>query len=82
MLLKCWEYVCRLKLRRLAKRCRRSSRHTAAQERDAYVGGMDLTTYDVFKTWLTEQKVADVVILQELHWRCGKEETQWPMLAG
>ncbi|CAE7244306.1 unnamed protein product, partial [Symbiodinium sp. KB8] len=36
----------------------------AAAERDAYVGGMDLTTYDVFKTWLTEQKVADVVILQ------------------
>ncbi|CAE7204909.1 unnamed protein product [Symbiodinium sp. CCMP2456] len=43
------------------------------------IGGLDPTAFDVFKAWLTEQKITDVMIVQELHWGCGREDTQWTM---
>ena len=46
------------------------------------VGGLDQTAYDVFKTWLGEQKQADVVVVQELHFGCGREDAQWCMDSG
>ena len=36
------------------------------------VGGLSAELYDILVTWLHEQRVADVVILQETHWGLGK----------
>ena len=43
------------------------------------IGGL---SFDVFEDWLATQKDADVIILQELHHGCGKQDTQWIMKCG
>ena len=41
------------------------------------VGGMSADLYDIFVTWLHEQYVADIVVVQETHWGLGRTEGQW-----
>ena len=40
-------------------------------------GGMSADLYDIFVTWLHEQNVADIVVVQETHWGLGRTEGQW-----
>ena len=46
------------------------------------VGGLDQTAYDIFKKWLSELCLADIVVVQELHFGCGHEDAQWCMDSG
>ena len=41
------------------------------------VGGITSEVYDHLQQWLLQKCNDDIVILQELHWGCGKHETQW-----
>ena len=41
------------------------------------VGGLSAELYDILVTWLHEQAVGDVVVLQEMHWGLGKIDGQW-----
>ena len=41
------------------------------------IGGICATTYDVFCEWLLKQGKADIIVLQELHHGCGKQENRW-----
>ena len=41
------------------------------------VGGLTAELYNILVTWLHEQRVADVVVLQETHWGLGKQDGQW-----
>ena len=59
---------------RIGTRCLRSISYS--------FGGLDPASMDIFTASLAEQQLADVVILQETHWGCGKEDTQWIMESG
>ena len=41
------------------------------------VGGVTSEVYDHLQQWLLQKCQDDIVILQELHWGCGKHESQW-----
>ena len=41
------------------------------------VGGVTSSVYDVIHHWLTTSCTDDIVILQELHWGCGKADSSW-----
>ena len=41
------------------------------------VGGVTSEVYDVLHRWLTTRCTDDIVVLQELHWGCGKQDTEW-----
>ena len=41
------------------------------------LGGMSAELYDIFVTWLHQQKVADVVVVTETHWGLGRSDGQW-----
>ena len=41
------------------------------------VGGVTSSVYDVIHHWLTTSCSDDIVILQELHWGCGKTDSTW-----
>ena len=41
------------------------------------IGGMATDSYDAFASWLQEQTHAQVVVLQEIHWGLGKEDTSF-----
>ena len=46
------------------------------------MGGLDPVSLDVFRNWLSTQQHADIVMLQGLHWGCGREDTQWMLDSG
>ena len=39
------------------------------------IGGISTDSYDAFANWLQDQTQAQVVVLQEIHWGLGKEDT-------
>ena len=41
------------------------------------VGGMTMTVYDTLRCWLQNNQEVDVLLLQEIHWSLGREETSW-----
>ena len=41
------------------------------------VGGMTMTVYDTLRRWLHNNQEVDVLLLQEIHWSLGREETSW-----
>ena len=41
------------------------------------VGGVTSEVYDHLHHWLLHQCTDDIVILQELHWGCGRHEAHW-----
>ncbi|CAE7035064.1 unnamed protein product [Symbiodinium sp. CCMP2592] len=41
------------------------------------MGGLDPASYDVFCDWLQQQRDTDIILAQELHWGCGKDEASW-----
>ena len=55
--------------------------HSACTERiriiSYNIGGMSTDSYDVCANWLQTQQLADVVILQEIHWGLGKEHSRF-----
>ena len=42
----------------------------------------DVVGPPMLKTWLSEQCLADIVVVQELHFGCGREDAQWCMDSG
>ena len=47
------------------------------QVRSYNVGGVTSSVYDVIHHWLTTTCTEDIVILQELHWGCGRTDSSW-----
>ena len=47
------------------------------QVRSYNVGGVTSSVYDVIHHWLTTSCTDDIVILQELHWGCGRTDNSW-----
>ena len=41
------------------------------------IGGISGEAYAVFCEWLERQVEADIDLVQELHWGCGKDEGTW-----
>ena len=41
------------------------------------LGGMTMTAYDTLRRWLHNNQEVDVLLLQEIHWSLGREETSW-----
>ena len=41
------------------------------------IGGISGEAYAVFCEWLERQVEADIILVQELHWGCGKDEGTW-----
>ena len=39
-------------------------------------------SYDYLYDWLLHKSTEDVIILQELHWGCGREEVPGPFRVG
>ena len=49
--------------------------HTRLSFMSYNIGGMGTDCYDAFANWLQNQTHAMVVVLQEIHWGLGKEDT-------
>ena len=45
--------------------------------RNYNVGGVTTDVYALLHRWLTRDCTDDVVILQELHWGCGRQDGNW-----
>ena len=41
------------------------------------VGGDTSDVYAVLHQWLTQESQDDIVIIQELHWGCGRQDGSW-----
>ena len=41
------------------------------------IGGLCTSSYDVFMNWLVRQQEADIIVLTEVHWGLGRDESSW-----